>query len=572
MLQILICIAYPKYERTLIISSVLNRRIIFVLLMLAAIYGISYQVSLGATVAPISADVRDSASGEIIPCRLYVRGADGTWHFPVPSGLHDVVRYERANYWDKTQVEMHATLAAKPFKIDLPAGEYTVVVERGKDYLPLTRKITVDESRAEWHLGAVRWIDMASRGWYSGDLHCHRRPDDLANLMLAEDLNVCFPLTYWTTIAELPPSRGDKTADISLSPTPVKIDATHVWYPCNTEYEIFKVGGKGHTLGAFLILNHRSPFQQNCLPLSHIAEQARNEGALIDLEKHNWEWSAVAAPTLPVELFELANNHNWRIGFGVKNWGAPAPKWLKLSGPRNIDNESDWLEYGCQFYYGLLNCGLEIKPAAGTASGAHPVPLGYSRVYVHLPNGFNYDAWLDGLKAGRSFVSTGPMLIVSVNDRDPGEKFQVRTGEFPLHVRGEALSPQPLERIEIVWNGEIIRSVSPENKSAGNGFKSRIDVVIPADSSGWIAVRCVGQRLETGGIPFAHTGPWHVELAGRPLKPKRREVEYFLDRVNEEIERNRGVLSEDQLVDYHKARDFWRQKLEVVKNSKTSSE
>jgi hypothetical protein len=476
--------------------------------------------------------------------------------------LHDVVRYERANYWDKNQVEMHATLSSKPFPIDLPAGEYTVVVERGKDYLPLTKKLTVDESRADWHLRAKRWIDMASRGWYSGDLHCHRRPDELANLMLAEDLNVCFPLTYWTTIAELPPSRGDKTDEISLPATPVKIDATHVWFPRNTEYEIFKVGGKNHTLGAFLILNHRSPFQQTCLPLSRIAEQAHSEGALIDLEKHNWEWSAVAAPMLPVDLFELANNHNWRIGFGVKNWGAPAPKWLKLGGPRTIDNESDWLEYGWRFYYGLLSSGLKIKPAAGSASGAHAVPLGYSRVYVHLPDGFNYDAWVAGLKAGRSFVSTGPMLLVSVNDRDPGETFEARAGQYPLHVRGEALSTRPLERIDIVWNGEIIRSVSPENERAGNGLKSRIDVVIPADTSGWIAVRCIGQPLTTGGIPFAHTGPWHVELAGRPLKPKRREVEYFLDRVNEEIDRNRGVLSDDQLADYYKARDFWRQKLD----------
>src|SRR5262245_48972138 len=286
---------------------------------------------------------------------------------------------------------------------------------------------------------------MASRGWYSGDMHCHRDLGDLANLMLAEDLNVCFPITNWTTSAEVPPRRGDKSVTTRLPTRPVAIDATHVWYPRNTEYEIFKVAGKNHTLGAFLILNHRSPFDVPCLPLAAIGKQARNEGALIDLEKHNWEWAAVVAPILPVDLFELANNHDWRIGFGVKNWGAPAADWMQLKGPLTIDNERDWLAYGWKFYYALLNSGLRLKPTAGSASGAHPVPIGYSRVYVHLPQGFSYEAWLSGLKAGRSFVTTGPMLMVTVNDKDTGENFATDLADFPLRIHGEVISAQPIE-------------------------------------------------------------------------------------------------------------------------------
>ena len=79
--------------------------------------------------------------------------------------------------------------------------------------------------------------------------------------------------------------------------------------------------------------------------------------------------------------------------------------------------------------------------------------------------------------------------------------------------------------------------------------------------NGWLAVRCVGQATETGGIPFAHTGPWHVQLAGAALKPRRFEVAYFLQRVEEEIARNQSVLTKEQLSDYYQARDFWRTKL-----------
>ena len=49
-------------------------------------------------------------------------------------------------------------------------------------------------------------------------------------------------------------------------------------------------------------------------------------------------------------------------------------------------------------------------PTGGTASGVHPVPLGFGRVYVHLPGGFSYKTWVSGLNQGRSFVTTGPML------------------------------------------------------------------------------------------------------------------------------------------------------------------
>jgi len=509
----------------------------------------------------VSGEVRDAKSGAIIACRLYIQAESGAWHFPVDDGSTSVVLYDRENYWNKSQVERHATIAAKPFRVDLPLGSYTVTVERGKEYLPLKTKVTVTPDGPEWHLRLKRWVDMAARDWYSGDMHCHRSPDELSNLMLAEDLNVCFPLTYWTTIAERPPNRGDKTIGPKYPAAPIAVDATHVWYPRNTEYEIFKVGGREHTLGAFLILNHREPFDLPCPPLSAIAKRAHDEGAMIDLEKHNWEWAVIAAPILPVDLFELANNHNWRIGFGVKNWGASAAEYMNLDGPLSVDNEHDWIEYGWQFYYALLNSGLNLQPTAGSASGAHPVPLGYSRVYVHLPKGFSYAAWLSGLKNGRSFVTTGPMLFVTVNGRDPGERFDSAAAVRSVRVMGEARSDQPLERIELVWNGKIIRNIPPVNDSRDDAFITSFELTLPIEDSGWLAARCIGQRSEPGGIPFAHTAPWHFDVPGRPLRPRRHEVDYFLKRVEEEIKRNRDVLSTEQLADYFKARDFWRTKL-----------
>ena len=93
---------------------------------------------------------------------------------------------------------------------------------------------------------------MASRGWYSGETHVHRSPSELPNLQLAEDLNVAFPLTYWVTRGFQPPTAGDKNQSGALPEGLVRIDETHVFWPRNTEWEIFTINGRSHTLGAVL--------------------------------------------------------------------------------------------------------------------------------------------------------------------------------------------------------------------------------------------------------------------------------------------------------------------------------
>ena len=172
-----------------------------------------------------------------------------------------------------------------------------------------------------------RWINMNDRGWYSGDTHNHRDPAELPNVMLAEDVNVGLPMTDWTTVSTVAPTASGRGFAGTFGNGPVRIDARHFWQPRNTEYEIFRTGNTNHTLGALLILNHRTRFDQPVLPLIAVAEKARAEGALLDLEKHNWPWSLALVPLLNVDLFELANNHHWGTEYGIKKWAVPAPAW-----------------------------------------------------------------------------------------------------------------------------------------------------------------------------------------------------------------------------------------------------
>ena len=503
-------------------------------------------------------EVVDAQSGERLACRLYVVSGDGIWFFAEsasPDGT--AIRYDKQNR--ANSVERHSTLSAHPFTVDLPAGQYTITVERGKAYHPETVHIELGGDSFELKVKLRRWIDMARRGWYSGDTHVHRTMDELPNVQIAEDLNVSFPLLYWVRDAFVPPGGSQDPVVTEPKPQITAIDSTHVIYPVNTEYEIFKVEGKAHTLGAFFVLNHKTPFDAGAPPVGSIADRAHREGALLELDKHAWEWSMMLVPVMDIDLYELTNNHIWRTGFAFTEFGIREPAYMKLERNEKGWTEWGWIDYGFQNYYALLNCGYRLRPTAGTASGVHPVPLGFGRVYVHLENGFNYDAWVDGLNRGRSFVTTGPMLFVKMNDEDAGHTFrQTRQGPGLYRVTGSAVSAHPLHRIELLVNGEVVHTVKPDNHKSGLGaFECSIDKELKIDASSWIAVRCFEDRPD-GRVRFAHSSPFHVDVIGRPLRPRREEVEFLIERVEDQIARSGGTLPESAMDEYRAALRAYR--------------
>ncbi len=141
-------------------------------------------------------------------------------------------------------------------------GRYSVTVECGKEYLPWTQQLIVDGETRPLNIRLTRWIDMAKEGWYSGDTHVHRPIRQIGVPMQADDVNVAMPMVYWTTRDRLSAADGDRTdRDDAARPAQlVTIDPTHVIWPKNTEWEIFSVNDKPHTLGALFAMNHKTAF------------------------------------------------------------------------------------------------------------------------------------------------------------------------------------------------------------------------------------------------------------------------------------------------------------------------
>lgn len=488
----------------------------------------------------------DADTQEPIACRLYVQSQTGTWYFAEPADARgSVVRYEKQNWINASSQEFHSSISAHPFRLRLPPGTYSLVAERGKEYLSWQQTITVDADTHTLTIPLKRWIDMGQRGWYSGDTHVHRPVRQLATPMLADHVNVALPMVYWTTRSDRSAAEGDRTdtADAMLPAKQIHIDPTHVIWPKNTEWEIFTVDQKQHTLGALFAINHRSAFGKSIPPVRDVMVRATREGALLDLDKHDWPFAMALPPFMHGHgVYELANNHMWRTEFAFKKWSTPSPDWMGLPDP-NGGEERDWIEFTHRTYWCLLNAGYRLQPTAGTATGVHPVPIGFGRVYVQVPGAFDYDRWIEGLRNGRSFVTTGPMLFLS--------------DEFKT-FRATVHSDHPVDSLEWIVNGRIVRTEAPNNEGQIDGsYVSESLLGVDEDRTTWTAVR-VWQRAGDGRWRFAHSAPIWKDMPGKPLIPSADEVEFLTSRVESEMARSRELLSDEAVREYQEAIDQYR--------------
>lgn len=532
--------------------------------MTAASSAIRFCVSIGAALCLASASaadpivvtgsVVDSFTKRPIPCRLYVQNLDTKeWHFAKTTAEDGSAVAYRKEYPATRSVEVHTTLSAHPFQLELPPGRYAITVEHGKEYLPSDTRLVVDATK-HIEIPLTRFTNMADIGWYSGDTHVHRKMDELPNLMLAEDLNVAMPLNYWVRDSrEIPSASGPV-----LEPAVIEVDPTCLIYPINTEYEIFTVDGKRHTQGAVFVLNHKTPLNLPAPPTLPVAEEARRQGALLDLDKHSWAWSMMIIPVMNVDLFELSNNHNWRTSFGFPQWTIEnAPDWPEVERNEAGFTERGWTEFAMQTYYALLNCGYRLRVTGGTGAGVHPVPLGHGRVYVFTGAEFSYESWIKGLNDGHSFVTTGPLVDVRFDHELPGQTWERDTLLNTMAVSASISSVHRLKSVELIVNGQSIPCPLDASEQLPNGSWS-VDIYesVALSGSSWVALRCF-EDLPDGKISFAHTNPVFVDVAGHELKPRPRDAAFFVQRMDEEIVRNTGILPDESLAEYRRAKEMY---------------
>ena len=461
-----------------------------------------------------------------LPCRVHLENCAGETILP------DMY----PNFKTHFTCEGTATLS-------LPPGAYTYAIEKGPEFTRSSGMVTI-KADAPVTVAATleRITNMAAEGWWSGDLHVHRPPEHIELLMHAEDLHIAPVITWW--------NKKNLWQDKPLPADPL------VRFDENRYYHLM-AGEDERDGGAFNFFGLDSPVDitagERFYPCQvHYIPEARRRGAWVELEKPYWWDGPIGIGLGFVDSIGIANNHMWRHGMlDNEAWGRPR---LHETSPAAHANGT-WTQ---EIYYHVLNAGLRIPPSAGSASGVIPNPIGYNRVYVQLDGPLDYDAWWEGLRDGRSFVTNGPLLRVKANGELPGHVFKTEnSAPLSITLTGILDSNDSVSTIQIVKNGRVIQEV-PTAQFTDNAVAKTITFA----ESGWFLVRAIADVDHT--FRFASTAPYYVEIGDTPRIVRRESVAFFLDWIDE---RNARIdMPEEQrrdIMEHHdKARAFWEGLLE----------
>ncbi|MGB3542213.1 CehA/McbA family metallohydrolase [Rubrivirga sp.] len=212
-----------------------------------------------------------------------------------------------------------------------------------------------------------------------------------------------------------------------------------------------------------------------------------------------------------------------------------------------------------EMWYRLLNIGQVVVPMAGSdvMSNFHrTMAPGTARAYVRSEP--DLDAYYDGLRAGRSFVTTGPFLEAEIGGAGPGGVVKAGPANWSLEVA----SAVPVDRVEVVVNGTVVHSDSGLEVGESRTYSGTLDL----PKAGWVAFRAVGERTadwpSMASYPFAHTAPVWIGEVGSVDAASSRSAARDLLRVFNESEASFEVAYQD--VEAPDLRDRYRRAREAL--------
>lgn len=438
----------------------------------------------------------------------------------------------------------------------LPQGTYDITFDRGPEYKAGHQQLVVGtETNAEASFQLERWVNPPQFGWYGGDHHVHAAgcshyntptqgvlPSDMAVQVRGEGL--CFadiltwgPCWYYQKQffrASIDPSSGPKSVlryDVEVSGFP-----SSYW---------------GH------------------LVLLSLKEQDFPGAKKIE------DW-----PTWNLPILQWARGQRSVTGYAHTGHGLSVPSndLPNLLIPKFDDNGANEflidLAHGLvdflsaadtpalaelNLWYHTLNCGFKIPIAGETDFPCLFEKVGVGRSYVHLQNrpagDAGYREWIQGLRAGRSYVSDGRSHILGLEvcgkalseedheiqlDRTAPLSVTAKLAAYlpdtlsnqAVRIRSLSLDKSPfwhIERarvsssrrvpVELVVNGNAV--ARKEIEADGSIQTVRFDMEI--DRSSWVAVRI---------FPTCHSNPLYVLKDRKPIRATKASAEWCLECID----------------------------------------
>lgn len=438
----------------------------------------SAQVSRDAT---LSIEIVDAATGRPTPVRVTLEDSRGTRpHARGAVAISDsaipIPPQAIAAMWgQQDRAEGYALQPDGSFYVDgafevrAPAGEYTVTVSKGFEYTRQQQKLALAAGASmKRQIRLARWTNLPARGWYSSDDHIHlrRSPGDDHNILrwiAAEDIQV-------GNILQM----GD------------------FWASYFSQYA-FGAAGRYVEDGRVLASGQEEPRTPE---IGHTISLGAREWVRMSRDYYSFD-----------RLFDRVHELGGVTGFAHQGMSFHGYRGMTLNVLRG---KVDFLELAqfcvaqgplpLEHYYRFLDMGYKLTALAGSDfpwCGPKFAQIGNARFYAYAGTPFSYDRWFAALRAGHTFVTTGPAVFLTVDGKLPGDTVDVPRGS-KVHVEAEAMGAGGAVPVEIVGHGNVIGSAT-----------GRVSVDIPVNTGMWIAA-----RASAGPGQVAHTTPVYVTVAG----------------------------------------------------------
>lgn len=442
----------------------------------------------------------EGPEGTALPVKLMAVRTPAVEPFPASFGMPKGARgYERIEFLEPGRQTL-----------DLPPGEWKVVVARGPEYELVEQTVTVVAGE-EAVLEAPMLRSVDSTGWLCGDFHIHTQyspdSDDVADHKVrafgAEGLEVA-AITDHGYLADLGPV-VERLGYGRFVRTIVgeEVSTIHIGhinrYPVVQDFTMANKGAidwyklTGPEIFAAMRDNPANPLVQ----VNHPRSGSYGGGFI------KGYFSGVG---LDSDDFSVKNERDWSVDFDameVANTGSP--------------DYRDW--------FAFLDRGMK-KLATGNSDShvaIHDV-VGYPRNCVHVGNDnlaeFDESAFMGAMRKGRVVVSGGYFVELGAGELRLGDTVQSSAlvdGKLPMQVRVQAPSWLGAATLEIVVNGQVVitREVPETLSREATRIAETLQVPVPENSDAWIIARVVNgpdlAPLHPGARSFGMTNPIYFD-------------------------------------------------------------
>jgi len=450
--------------------------------------------------------VVDGGTGTLTAARILGLAPDGRFYAPSTA-------YSRIGFYTGTDY-FHTS---GEFTMEAPPGRMTLEAVKGFEYQPAHCEVEIQGGKTTTAtLTLSRLVNLPAKGWYSGSTHVHMNyggnlhntPENTAFMAAAEDLHFVHATAS---------NKDNRILDWQYFQPggheyPVRPPVPGVKVLVGEEY---RPAFLGHTFLMGLRDHLISPFT------------ASYEGtALASIYPSN------------TDIFRKAKAQGAVTGY-VHPFGDTDPLGTTVHGGKGVAVDAalgtlDALEWSgavrgeMGVWQKLMNNDIALVPTGGEDSinDLHRFRIiAGIRTYVHLDGPFSVEAWVDGVRKGHTYFSTGPLIEFRVNGALPGSALHLPARGGSVVLEGTVVSLSPLSKVVIYSKHGVLREIPLDGKRTSARFREEIKLT----ESDWFSVMAEGPHNPVLDSKFllAGTNAVRVYVGDQKLRD-RPSAEYFI--------------------------------------------